>query len=82
VVVAGSVTDYTIVSGTIEIGPDCTGSLHTTFTDSNGATGESWEQVIFLRDRQEISAMILGTSPGPVGAMGLGTWKRLPPLPR
>jgi hypothetical protein len=43
---------------------------------------EAREKVIFLRGQQEISAMVLGVSspgPVPVGAMGLGTWKRLAP---
>lgn len=76
----GPVTDYEVVSGTIKINPDCTGTIQMTSKPKEGgpATSEVDRIIVFPKEN-EIRA-IISELPGTYPAM-LGVWKLITTTP-
>jgi hypothetical protein len=73
----GPVTDYDI-SGTIEIKPDCTGTMRLkSKPKSGGPVGTEIDRFVFNPNEKTVLATIVDLGPGVYPAV-LGTWKRIP----
>jgi hypothetical protein len=77
----GPVVDYE-VSGTVEIKPDCTGTIRAA-SKPKGSTGAGMPEVhrfVFIPSEKKILAAIVDMGPGVYPAV-LGEWKYLSPTP-
>lgn len=77
----GPVTDYE-VTGTVEIKPDCTGTIRQA-SKPKGSTGSGTPEVhrfVFIPGERRILATIVDMGPGMYPAV-LGEWKYISPTP-
>ena len=76
----GPVTDYDI-SGTVELGSDCTGTLRMKSKPRAGGTAEAEvDRFVFIPDDKMLFATIVDMGPAVYPAV-IGTWKRITPVP-
>ncbi len=76
----GPVTDYDI-SGTVEIKPDCTGTLRLKSKPrSGGPAGTEVDRFVFNPNEKTLLVTIVDLGPGVYPAV-LGTWKRITAAP-
>jgi hypothetical protein len=73
----GPVTDY-VVSGTVEVNPDCTGTIKLKAKPKNGVGPEETEVHRFIFDPDGATLLATMTDLGPDYYPAiLGTWKRI-----
>lgn len=81
VIIAGQAKEYDI-SGTVEINSDCTGTLRI-LTKEKGVPGpampvvERFVAVSGHSQELELQTIIMPMAASPVGAMSVGSWKRM-----
>jgi hypothetical protein len=83
VIIAGQAVEYDITGGSVQIKPDCTGTMQilTRVKGTPGAPAPIAERFVALSDAGEIRTTILSSPSATTGAMGLGIWKRMSPVP-
>jgi hypothetical protein len=83
VIVAGQAVEYEITGGSVELNSDCTGTMRSLarVRGSGQEPAPIIERFVALVDKDEIRTTVLNSPDAAVGAMGLGTWKRMSPTP-
>jgi hypothetical protein len=83
VIIAGQVVEHEIVGGSLDLKEDCTGTMRSLVKVKGVAAPptEISERVIVLPHENEIRTTVVGSTNPLAGAMGLGIWKRMSPVP-
>jgi hypothetical protein len=83
VIVAGQAVEYEITGGSVELKSDCTGTMRSLarVKGSSAAPAPIIERFIALADKDEIRTTVMNSPDAAIGAMGLGIWKRMTPVP-